>query len=274
MKATQLRGPPSNGLATNLHGRNLVKNMMRSSAPGCSVESHNLLLAEKKGICAPNIKKRCHLVINHAKHAFVPIMTCRKRVFPVIVNQSCSDCGAHPSNENQFTQKRGHLLSSLRNGMLELTGISTSGSRSVRTELIILALPAIIGQAIEPLSQLMETAYIGRMGAVELASAGVSVSIFNIISKMFNIPLLSITTSFVAEDISKHASRGFVSDGISQGEKNVKISERMQLPSVSTALLLASGIGVIEALALFWGAGLFLNMMGISSGKTFLNIIF
>lgn len=107
-----------------------------------------------------------------------------------------------------------------------------------------------------------------------MASAGVSVSIFNIISKMFNIPLLSITTSFVAEDISKHASRGFVSDGISQGEKNVKISERMQLPSVSTALLLASGIGVIEALALFWGAGLFLNMMGISSGKTFLNIIF
>lgn len=42
---------------------------------------------------------------------------------------------------------------------------------------------------------------------MELASAGVSVSIFNIISKLFNVPLLSITTSFVAEDISKHVSR-------------------------------------------------------------------
>jgi len=41
---------------------------------------------------------------------------------------------------------------------------------------------------------------------VELASAAVGVSVFNIISKLFNIPLLSITTSFVAEDVSKHDS--------------------------------------------------------------------
>lgn len=43
------------------------------------------------------------------------------------------------------------------------------------------------------------------VGALELASAGVSINIFNYISKVFNIPLLSVTTSFVAEDISKHA---------------------------------------------------------------------
>lgn len=42
-------------------------------------------------------------------------------------------------------------------------------------------------------------------GALELASAGIGVSIFNIVSKIFNIPLLSIATSFVAEDISKTA---------------------------------------------------------------------
>ena len=41
-------------------------------------------------------------------------------------------------------------------------------------------------------------------GALELGSAGVSVNIFNYISKLFNIPLLSVATSFVAEDISKH----------------------------------------------------------------------
>lgn len=35
---------------------------------------------------------------------------------------------------------------------------------SVRSELILLALPAVIGQAIDPLGQLMETAYIGRLG--------------------------------------------------------------------------------------------------------------
>jgi hypothetical protein len=63
-------------------------------------------------------------------------------------------------------------------------------------------LPALAGQAIDPMAQLMETAYIGRLGTLELASAGVSVSIFNIISKLFNIPLLSVATSFVAEDMS------------------------------------------------------------------------
>jgi len=34
----------------------------------------------------------------------------------------------------------------------------------VRSELFLLALPAVFGQAIDPVAQLMETAYIGRLG--------------------------------------------------------------------------------------------------------------
>lgn len=33
-----------------------------------------------------------------------------------------------------------------------------------------------------------------------MAAVGVSVSVFNLISKIFNFPLLNITTSFVAEE--------------------------------------------------------------------------
>ena len=44
-------------------------------------------------------------------------------------------------------------------------------------------------------------------GSVELGSAAVSMSIFNTISKLFNIPLLSVSTSFVAEDIAKVAAQ-------------------------------------------------------------------
>lgn len=40
-------------------------------------------------------------------------------------------------------------------------------------------------------------------GPVELAAVGVSISVFNLVSKMFNIPLLNVTTSFVAEDVSE-----------------------------------------------------------------------
>ena len=35
---------------------------------------------------------------------------------------------------------------------------------------------------------------------------GVSISVFNLVSKMFNIPLLNVTTSFVAEDASEEQS--------------------------------------------------------------------
>ena len=42
------------------------------------------------------------------------------------------------------------------------------------------------------------------------------------------------------------------------------LGERKQLSSVSTALLLAVGIGIIEALALYLGSGKFLDLMGVS----------
>ncbi|KAL4616443.1 protein DETOXIFICATION 45, chloroplastic-like isoform X4 [Castanea sativa] len=127
-----------------------------------------------------------------------------------------------------------------------------------------LSFPAIGGQALEPLAQLMETAYIGRLGPVELGSAGISTNIFNCISKLFNIPLLSVATSFVAEDISKNS----VKDSASEDSTNGKPAERKQLSSVSTALLLAVVIGIIEALALYLGSGKFLDLMGISSGSS------
>ncbi|CAA0837033.1 MATE efflux family protein 3- chloroplastic [Striga hermonthica] len=128
---------------------------------------------------------------------------------------------------------------------------NASKLKDVRRDLLMLSLPAIGGQAIEPMVQLMETAYIGRLGSVELASAGVSISLFNIISKLFNIPLLSVATSFVAEDISKNAGR-------------FSATEKLQLSSVSTALTLAVGIGIFEAMALSLGSGTLLGFMGIS----------
>ncbi|XP_056689178.1 protein DETOXIFICATION 45, chloroplastic-like [Spinacia oleracea] len=45
----------------------------------------------------------------------------------------------------------------------------------------------------------------------------------------------------------------------------MKKNERKQLSSVSTALFLALGIGIIEALALLLGAGSFLRLMGVSA---------
>lgn len=173
----------------------------------------------------------------------------------LISDQHVSDFQLSTSgSEERFAVTREKLINGTTEGVIALGGVSSDEEQapSVQTELIMLSVPAIAGQAIEPLAQLMETAYIGRLGAMELASAGISISIFNIISKVFNIPLLSVATSFVAEDISRHADKDSDSD------------ERLTLPSVSTALVLSIVIGVVEAAAMYYGSGLFLNMMGIS----------
>ncbi|KAI3502787.1 hypothetical protein L1887_31104 [Cichorium endivia] len=171
----------------------------------------------------------------------------------LISDQEALDFDLNASNlDERLAETRERLINKSIDEPIELVETSPP---SVQTELVLLALPAIAGQAIEPLAQLMETAYIGRLGALELASAGVSISIFNIVSKVFNIPLLSVATSFVAEDIAKHTQSESDSD------------ERRQLPSVSTALVLSIGIGIIEAAALYFGAGSFLNLMGISSAS-------
>jgi len=46
------------------------------------------------------------------------------------------------------------------------TPVRQSQSQDVKRELLMLSLPAIAGQALEPLAQLMETAYIGRLGTL------------------------------------------------------------------------------------------------------------
>ncbi|XP_068639442.1 protein DETOXIFICATION 45, chloroplastic [Aristolochia californica] len=256
MKAAQLNGSSVN--STNISGGKPTKKIIKSP-------STNVGLLSKTGLSETKIMKHYHLSIDGVKSSFYPRTLYKKNVFPVLACQSGSYCDVGPySQDERFIPKKANLLSSFKEGICELLGIPHGGacSGSVESDLTILALPAIFGQAIEPLSQLMETAYIGRLGSVDLASAAVSVSIFNIVSKLFNVPLHSVTTSFVAEDIAKVSSVDSVSDEHFDEASGVK--KRKQLPSVSTALLLATGIGTIEALALYFGAGVFLKLMGIS----------
>ncbi|WZZ10300.1 hypothetical protein YC2023_096221 [Brassica napus] len=155
----------------------------------------------------------------------------------------------------------------------EVNGVHSGNSRpvDVKRELVMLSLPAIAGQAIDPLTLLMETAYIGRLGSVELGSAAVSMSIFNTISKLFNIPLLSVSTSFVAEDIAKVAAQDLAEEDMHGDRPSQGLAERKQLSSVSTALVLAIGIGIFEALALSLLSGPFLRLMGVQSTSEMFN---
>ncbi|KAH9301983.1 hypothetical protein KI387_013566, partial [Taxus chinensis] len=67
-------------------------------------------------------------------------------------------------------------------------------------EIAQIAFPAALALTADPLASLIDTAFIGRIGPVELAGVGVSIAIFNQVSKVFNFPLVSVTTSLVAEE--------------------------------------------------------------------------
>lgn len=58
-------------------------------------------------------------------------------------------------------------------------------------------------------------------GSVELAAVGVSVSIFNLVSKLFNVPLLNVTTSFVAEQQALECSPESNDHAIEAGRNSV-----------------------------------------------------
>ncbi|KAH9654874.1 protein DETOXIFICATION 45 [Citrus sinensis] len=225
----------------------------------------------------------CRLSLEHSNCVSSLLTRRRKHNFPVIYDQLNSDCSVESldtetrlvlGEENGFTnsnkehsEMRGVTVSESHTLVEKIEVASKSHTQDAKNELIVLTLPAIAGQVIDPLAQLMETAYVGRLGSVELASAGVSISIFNIVSKLFNIPLLSVATSFVAEDIAKNLTKDLAAGLEGNGKPPNGTTERKQLSSVSTALLLAVGIGIFEAAALSLASGPFLNLMGVPSAS-------
>ncbi|XP_075486310.1 protein DETOXIFICATION 44, chloroplastic [Primulina tabacum] len=125
-------------------------------------------------------------------------------------------------------------------------------------DILSIALPATLALAADPIASLVDTAYVGHLGSAELAAVGVSGAVFNLVSKLFNVPLLNITTSFVAEE---QASVKMVADDSHQTDQEQQ--KKMFLPSVSTSIMLAAALGVIETVALFTGSSFLLNSIGI-----------
>ncbi|KAK4773575.1 hypothetical protein SAY87_028594 [Trapa incisa] len=67
-------------------------------------------------------------------------------------------------------------------------------------EIAQIALPDALALAADPIASLIDTAFIGQIGPVELAAVGVSIALFNQVSRIAIFPPVSVTTSFVAEE--------------------------------------------------------------------------
>ncbi|KAJ6968113.1 hypothetical protein D5086_029059 [Populus alba] len=164
-------------------------------------------------------------------------------------------------------------------------------------EIAQIAIPAALALAADPIASLIDTIFIGHIGPVELAAVGVSIAVFNQVSKIAIFPLVSITTSFVAEE---DATGGLTTEDhedakleggfavnkemeelLPQAESTYKSSsvssnytkreyERRHIPSASSALLVGCVLGIIQTLFLTFSAKPILSCMGVNSDSPML----
>uniref|UniRef100_A0A0D9VR99 Protein DETOXIFICATION n=1 Tax=Leersia perrieri TaxID=77586 RepID=A0A0D9VR99_9ORYZ len=170
------------------------------------------------------------------------------------------------------------------------------------SEVLRIAVPASLALAADPLASLVDTAFIGRLGSVEIAAVGVSIAIFNQVSKVCIYPLVSVTTSFVAEEdaiiskcIEENSSQDLekaspvdseTNDPVSGPDKAECVSaciptectelsdqgcKRKYIPSVTSALVVGSFLGILQAVFLVFSAKFVLNIMGVKHDSPMLS---
>ncbi|KAK7407525.1 hypothetical protein VNO78_09478 [Psophocarpus tetragonolobus] len=100
---------------------------------------------------------------------------------------------------------------------------------SLAKEILAIAVPTALAIAADPIASLIDTAFIGRLGPVELAAAGVSIALFNQASKITILPLVSITTSFVAEQDTVEKIRNTTVENHCTENNTVKSNEGVPL---------------------------------------------
>lgn len=160
-------------------------------------------------------------------------------------------------------------------------------------EIAQIAFPAALALTADPIASLVDTAFIGQIGPIELAAVGVSIALFNQVSRIAIFPLVSVTTSFVAEEdavaemSSEQQEIGCLESNLSSnneakellpqsesGETCVKSEtssfsiessnpQRRHIPSASSALVIGTILGLLQAVFLISLAKPLLNFMGV-----------
>lgn len=129
-------------------------------------------------------------------------------------------------------------------------------NRMLTREFFAIGFPAFVQLAAEPLAALVDTAYLGRLGPDVLGGAGVAISAQYAVSKLYNDPLLRTSISLVASQDGK--SRG--SEASTDDQKDLSIA-------VSSALLLAFTVGVVQLVLYSVLASGIIQRFGVTSAS-------
>lgn len=121
-------------------------------------------------------------------------------------------------------------------------------------EFLGIGLPALVQLAAEPLAGLVDTAYLGRLGPAALGGAGVAVSAQYAVGKLYNDPLLRTSISLVASQQGRRKGEA------SKDNKDLSVA-------VSTALLLAVTVGLIQMVFCFFAASSIIQGYGVQQSN-------
>jgi putative MATE family efflux protein len=130
--------------------------------------------------------------------------------------------------------------------------------RNLSKEFVQIAGPALIQLAAEPLASIVDTAYLGRLGPEVLGGAGVAIAAQYSVSKLYNDPLLRTSISLVASQDGK--TRGTEDASKDDSKKQLSIA-------VSSALLLAFSVGMIQLVLYYFLATGIIRGMGVSGAS-------
>jgi putative MATE family efflux protein len=142
-------------------------------------------------------------------------------------------------------QKSQVVVEKKNKGKEKPTFVLADQDLSINDSIVTIALPAFFALAADPIASLVDSAWIGRIGAVSLTASGLAIAVLNIVVKLFNSPLLSVTTSVIA--------KAYVSP------------KRDLSKAASTAIELGLLAGAAQTILIFVGAPLLIHLMGVDS---------
>ncbi|CAL1353310.1 unnamed protein product [Linum trigynum] len=159
-------------------------------------------------------------------------------------------------------------------------------------EILEIAIPAALALAADPIASLVDTAFIGHIGPIELAAVGVAIAVFNQVSKIAIFPIVSVTTSLVAEEdaiatlssderesielldtsptsvketdelLPKHGASLDLTPSSASSFKKGQFEKR-HIPSATSALVVSCVLGLVQTMCLIIFAEPVLMYMGV-----------
>ena len=191
------------------------------------------ILARTEGLAALELGKACTTC--SVSIARTRALWTRRALFPLLCERGYD--GAAPSRENVT---------------------------ALNVEFATIAVPALAQFAAEPIAGLVDTAYLGRLGAAALGGAGVAISAHYATAKLFNDPLLRTSISIVAS--GDGASRQALDTSL-ESENCMSEGETSRDQAIRAALVLALAVGMLQLAFFAMLAPIMVTAMGAPVGS-------